>query len=73
MYHTIRLLVEMKKMTAKPTKIKQSVDDWLNSVSYEHLTNYQPTEFSIMFVNAIKLINGGSEENITPPCVLQND
>lgn len=57
----------MKKMTSKPTKIKQSVDDWLNSVSYEHLNNYQPTEFSIMFVNAIKLINGGSEENITPP------
>lgn len=54
-------------MTSKPTKIKQSVNDWLNSVSYEHLNNYKPTEFSIMFVNAIKLINGGSEENITPP------
>lgn len=48
-------------------KIKKTVDAWLNEVDYSEINNYKPTDFSIMFINTIKLINGGSEENITPP------
>lgn len=54
-------------MKTQFTKVKKSVDDWLNSIDYSDINNYKPTEFSVMLVNAIKLINGGSEENITPP------
>lgn len=47
--------------------VKQSVDNWLNSVSYGDDNDYKPSDFALAFVNFIKLVNGGEgEENITP-------
>ena len=47
--------------------VKRSVDQWLNSVSYGDDLEYQPSQFSLAFINFIKLVNGGTgEENITP-------
>ena len=52
------------------TVIKKSLDEWLDSVSYEHLnsSSYKPTEFALTFMNFIKLVNGGEgESHKTPP------
>lgn len=49
--------------------IKKSLDQWLDSVSYEHLNSsaYKPTEFALTFMNFIKLVNGTEgEQNKTP-------
>lgn len=44
-----------------------TVEEWLNSVSYEYTGEYIPREFAIEFVDFIKLVNGGEgEENKTP-------
>lgn len=44
----------------------KTVDEWLNGVSYALDRNYIPSLFAIKFVNFIKAVNGGSEENKTP-------
>ena len=45
----------------------KTVDEWLNSVSYEKDPNYVPSKFAMEFVNFIKWVNGGAGvENITP-------
>lgn len=45
----------------------KTVDEWLNAVSYADDPNYVPSVFATMFVDFIKLVNGGAgEENITP-------
>ena len=49
------------------TKVKKTVDQYLNEVDYTELNQYKPTEFSINFVNFIKLVNGGNESNVNPP------
>jgi len=50
--------------------IKKTLDEWLDSVSYETLnsSSYVPTEFALTFMNFIKLVNGkDGEQNKTPP------
>lgn len=47
-------------------KIKQTVEQWLNEVAYSDEPGYVPTTFALKFVNFIKLVNGGSTENVTP-------
>lgn len=50
--------------------IKRTLDEWLDSVSYEELnsSSYKPTEFALTFMNFIKLVNGKEgEQNKTPP------
>lgn len=42
------------------------VDEWLDNVSYALDRTYMPSIFAIQFVNFIKAVNGGSEENRTP-------
>lgn len=45
----------------------KTVEEWLNTVSYAPDPNYVPSKFATMFVNFIKLVNGGQgEENVTP-------
>lgn len=54
--------------------IKKTLDDWLNNVDYTDLANgtYVPGEFSLFFMNFIKLVNGSNpEDNKTPPVHLQ--
>ena len=47
--------------------IKQEVETWLNSISYQDDLEYMPSDFALEFVNFIKLVNGGDgEENVTP-------
>jgi predicted phage terminase large subunit-like protein len=51
-------------------KIKQSLDEWLNTVSYVALNDgtYVPTQFALTFMNFIKLVNGAEgESHKTPP------
>ena len=52
----------MSKEVAKVT-----VDDMLNKIDYKGMRSYTPSAFSIKVVNFIKLVNGGAEENKTPP------
>lgn len=49
------------------TKIAKAVEDYVNEISYEDDPDYLPEDFSLEFVNFIKLVNGEEgEENKTP-------
>ena len=46
---------------------KKTVTEYLNDISYAEIDNYIPSQFSLEFVNFIKLVNGEiGEENKTP-------
>ena len=50
--------------------IKQEIDQWLDQVDYTILNSpdYMPSEFALIFMNWIKLVNGGiGESHKTPP------
>jgi len=50
--------------------IKQEIDQWLDQVNYTILNSpdYMPSEFALIFMNWIKLVNGGiGESHKTPP------
>jgi predicted phage terminase large subunit-like protein len=48
--------------------VKQTLDEWLDDVDYKKLDNYVPSEFALMFMTFIKLVNGGEgEAHKTPP------
>ena len=50
--------------------IKKELDEWLDDVDYAYLSSpdYMPSEFALMFMNFIKLVNGEQgESNKTPP------
>lgn len=54
--------------------IKRSLDQWLDGVDYNELNDgtYVPTEFSLVFMNFIKLVNGAEgESHKTPPVHLK--
>lgn len=54
--------------------LKQELDAWLDTVDYKTLngTDYVPSEFSLVFMNFIKLVNGAQgESNKTPPVHLK--
>ena len=54
--------------------IKQDLDKWLDQVNYDELNDgtYVPSEFSLFFMNFIKLVNGEQgESNKTPPVHLK--
>lgn len=54
--------------------VKKTLDDWLNNIDYSDLADgtYVPSEFSLFFMNFIKLVNGTkAEDNKTPPVHLQ--
>lgn len=51
----------------KRTEIAKSVEDYLNEISYAPDPSYIPTDFSLEYVNFIKLVNGeAGEEHKTP-------
>jgi phage terminase large subunit-like protein len=59
-----------KGNTLKKALLKQELDVWLNDVDYGYLTDgdYVPSEFALMFMNFIKLVNGEvGESHKTPP------
>lgn len=50
--------------------VRQGLDEWLDAVDYEYLNDgtYVPSEFSLFFMNFIKLVNGAAgESSKTPP------
>lgn len=54
--------------------VKQDIDAWLNAVDYKELNSpdYMPSEFAMIFMNFIKLVNGeAGESNKTPPVHLK--
>ena len=54
--------------------IKQSLDEWLDSVDYSSLNDgtYTPSEFALIYMNFIKLVNGAEgESHKTPPVHLK--
>lgn len=56
-------------MTIRGLK-KQEIDVWLDEVDYSWLNSpdYMPSEFALMFMNFIKLVNGSTgESHKTPP------
>lgn len=58
----------------KGNLLKQELDDWLNQVDYTKLnsSSYMPSEFALLFMNFIKLVNGAEgEQNKTPPVHLK--
>lgn len=45
----------------------RTVEDWVNGVDYSDDPNYIPSDFSLEFINFIKLVNGAEgEENLSP-------
>ncbi len=48
-------------------EIKKTVQDYLNEVDYTAIDNYEPSQFALEFVNFMKLVDGGENENKTPP------
>ena len=44
---------------------KKTVEEWLNLVDYE-FQGYMPSDMALLFVNFIKEVNNGAEENETP-------
>lgn len=60
----------VKPNPVKPVLLKQDLDEWLDTVSYDFLNSpeYLPSEFALMFMNFIKLVNGAQgESHKTPP------
>ena len=56
------------------TITKKTLDEWLDEVDYAWLNDgtYVPSEFSLIFMNFIKLVNGAEgESNKTPPVHLK--
>lgn len=54
--------------------IKKTLDDWLNNVDYSDMANgsYVPGDFSLFFMNFVKLVNGvQGESHKTPPVHLK--
>lgn len=54
--------------------VKKEIDEWLNEVNYSDINDgtYTPSEFSLIFMNFIKLVNGKEgESNKTPPVHLK--
>ena len=49
--------------------VKKTVTEWLNDVDYHQDDNYIPSEFSLEFVNFIKLVNGKTPEEHKTPVV----
>ena len=45
--------------------IKKPVEEWLNECDYQFM-GYMPSDMALLFVNFIKEVNGGAEENETP-------
>jgi predicted phage terminase large subunit-like protein len=58
-----KLLEELHSETSNTTS--KSVEEYLDDVNYE-FKGYVPTKEALLFVNFIKEVNGGSEENETP-------
>lgn len=54
---------------AKPALKKQSLEQWLQDVDYSDLDSYLPTEFSLIFMNFVKLVNGVEGESHKTPVV----
>lgn len=42
------------------------VEDFLNDIDYSNLAGYVPSAFALEFVNFMKLVDGGENENKTP-------
>lgn len=56
------------------TFVKKTLDEWLDEVNYASLNNdtYVPSEFALVFMNFIKLVNGTEgESHKTPPVHLK--
>ena len=49
------------------TKVKKTVDDYLNEIDYRELANYKPSEFAIGYMNFIKMVMVGSSDAQTSP------
>ncbi|MGL5581533.1 MAG: hypothetical protein ACRDCE_11300 [Cetobacterium sp.] len=58
-------------MQKNDVMVKQTVDQWLNSVDYAALNSneYVPSVFSINYVNFIKLVNGDQGESHKSPVI----
>ena len=48
---------------------QKSVEEWLNTVSYEEDSNYTPSDFALDFILFIKLVNGEAGEEHKSPVV----
>lgn len=63
-----------EKADPKTGLIKQGLDAWLDNIDYSFLnsTSYVPSQFSLIFMNWIKLVNGSEgESHVTPPVHLK--
>ena len=67
-------LEELSNTSTGRIIIKKNLDEWLDEVDYLSLSDnsYVPTEFSLIFMNFIKLVNGTEgESHKTPPVHLK--
>ncbi len=48
----------------------KTVEDYLNSICYDVDPSYVPSQFALEFVNFMKLVDGGENENKTQPPII---
>ncbi|WAI96223.1 terminase large subunit [Vibrio phage vB_VhaP_PG11] len=53
-------------MSDEVEKVGKTVEEYLNEINYKDLAAYIPSEFALEFVNFMKLVDGGENENKTP-------
>lgn len=58
---------EIELLLLDKAPIAKSVEHHLNGISYANDPTYVPTDFSLSFINFIKLVNGGKGEEHTSP------
>ena len=51
------------------TEIAKTVEEYLNEMAYGVDPSYVPSEFSLEFINFIKLVNGEDGEENTSPVI----
>ena len=60
------MTTDIAAYTDEEENTAKTVEEYLNEVNYEIDNTYIPSDFSLKFVNLIKLVEGGRTENVTP-------
>jgi len=67
MDNTVNTISDIEKLIGSKKDEAKSINELLSLVDIELINNREPSDFSIRFINFIKLCNDGNEENISPP------
>ena len=68
--HSIKLIQtkeQIDKFINKRVEDAKTLEDLLAEVDYLAMNGYIPSNFAVTYINFINAVNGGSEENTSPP------